>query len=256
MSWNLNGKTAIITGGTKGIGLAISKEFLNLGANLIVITRDEAILDACTHQWHNEGHHVTGIAADICNKKHHQKIFRAIADKTTSVDILVNNVGGNLPKSFIDYSDAEYLNIFNVNLFGAIDMLRLLFPLLSKSPAASVINMASVAGITNVGTGAMYAMCKSAVIQLTKCLAVEWAPYHIRVNAVAPWFTGTDRINRLLQNETLKEYVINNTPLGRIASTEEIANTVAFLAMSRASYITGETISVDGGFLANMGNAY
>ncbi|MDP1812118.1 MAG: SDR family oxidoreductase [Sediminibacterium sp.] len=256
MSWNLNGKTAIITGGTKGIGLAISKEFLNLGANLIVIARDEAILDACLHQWHTEGYPVTGIAADIGNKKHHQKILQAVGEKTTSVDILVNNVGDNVPKSFVAYADTEYLNIFNVNLFGAIDMLRLFFPLLSKSSAASVINMASVAGITNVGTGAMYAMCKSAVIQLTKCLAVEWAPYHIRVNAVAPWFTGTDRINRLLQNEALKEYVINHTPLGRIASTEEIANTVAFLAMSRASYITGETIVVDGGFLANQGDVF
>ena len=94
-------------------------------------------------------------------------------------------------------------------------------------------------------------MSKAAIIQFTKSLSVEWAPFNIRVNAVAPWFTETDRIEKLLENKILEKHVLVNTPLGRIAQANEIANVVAFLAMNKSSYITGQTIAVDGGFSFN-----
>jgi len=128
----------------------------------------------------------------------------------------------------------------------------MLFHKLQASQNACVINISSVAGFEDVGTGSMYAICKSALIQFTKSLAVEWACYNIRVNGVAPWFTGTDRINHLLKDKELEKFVLENTPLKKIAQPEEIANAVAFLAMDKSSYITGETIILDGGYLANQ----
>jgi Tropinone reductase 1 len=123
--------------------------------------------------------------------------------------------------------------------------------ILKESENASIINISSVAGIQDVGTGSMYAMCKAALLQLTKSLSVEWAPYHIRVNSIAPWFTSTERINTLLQDQTLHNFVLKNTPLNKIAHPTDIASAVAFLAMDASSYITGETIVVDGGYSAN-----
>jgi Tropinone reductase 1 len=157
-----------------------------------------------------------------------------------------------LPKKFIDFSPKEIDQVFNLNIISNIRFTQLLFHKLKASQNACVVNISSVAGFEDVGTGSMYAICKASLIQLTKNLAVEWAEYGIRVNGVAPWFTGTDRINQLLKNEELENFVLKNTPLKKIAQPEEIANAVAFLAMNKSSYITGETIIVDGGYLANQ----
>jgi NAD(P)-dependent dehydrogenase (short-subunit alcohol dehydrogenase family) len=123
---------------------------------------------------------------------------------------------------------------------------------LKASGNASVINISSIAGFEDVGTGSMYAMCKAALIQLTKSISVEWAPFNIRVNSIAPWFTSTERINTLLQDDALKNFVLKNTPLNRVANPNDVASAAAFLAMDAASYITGETIMIDGGYMANQ----
>lgn len=249
MNWNLKNKTALITGGTKGIGLAIAQEFLILGASLIVIARNEENLNNCLKNWNEQGYQVKGIIGDITVYEKYDAILENIGD--TEIDILVNNVGGNLPKNFIDISGDEINHVFQLNIISNIRFTQLMFHKLKASKKASVINISSVAGFEDVGTGSMYAICKAALIQLTKSLAVEWAPFNIRVNSVAPWFTSTDRINPLLKDPNLLKYVLDNTPLNRIAQPSEIANAVAFLAMNQSAYITGETILVDGGYLAN-----
>jgi len=248
VSWDLKNKTAIITGGTKGIGWSIANEFLQLGANLIVIARNEEDLAKRIAEWYSKGFHVKGIAADITAYDTYDSILNQI--DFPSIDILVNNVGGNFPKKFIDYTFNDIQSIFNLNLFSNIRFTQLLFNKLKAANGAVIINISSIAGLEDVGTGSLYAVCKAAIIQLTKSLAVEWAPYLIRVNSVAPWFTATDRINNLLQDQSLKDFVMTNTPLKTIASPEQIAHVVSFLAMESANYITGETIVVDGGFSA------
>lgn len=248
MSWDLKNKTAVITGGTKGIGLAIANEFLSLGASLVVIARNGDQLIDCLLTWNEKGYHVKGIVGDLTDFESYASLLKKI--EMDKVDILVNNVGGNLPKKFNEFTGEEINHVFNLNIISNIRFTQLLFNKLKSSQNACVINISSVAGFEDVGTGSMYAICKSAIIQLTKSLAVEWAPYHIRVNGVAPWFTSTDRINQLLKDQELENFVHKNTPLNKIAKPEEIANAVAFLAMNKSSYITGETIIVDGGYLA------
>ena len=248
MSWDLKNKTAIVTGGTKGIGWSIVNEFLHLGANVIVIARNE---DDMTHriaEWHSKGFNVKGIVADITADETDDSILNQI--EVPAIDILVNNVGGNFPKKFIEYSQKDIQVIFNLNLFSNIRFTQCLFNKLRAANGSVIINISSIAGLEDVGTGSLYAVCKAAIIQLTKSLAVEWAPYFIRVNSVAPWFTATTRINNLLQDQSLKDFVITNTPLKTIASPDQIAHAVSFLAMESANYITGETIVVDGGFSA------
>jgi NAD(P)-dependent dehydrogenase (short-subunit alcohol dehydrogenase family) len=251
MSWNLYGKTAVVTGGTKGIGLAIVEEMLQLGCYVIVIARNENLLLEKYANWIKKGYQVTVIAADVSNKAFNDKILSSILLNVSEIDILVNNVGGNEPKQFLEYSEEECTDIIQQNLFTCLNITRLLFPIIKKNANASIVNISSIAGILHVGTGSVYAMSKAAIIQFTKSLSVEWAPFNIRVNAVAPWFTETDRIEKLLENKILEKHVLVNTPLGRIAQANEIANVVAFLAMNKSSYITGQTIAVDGGFSFN-----
>lgn len=248
MNWDLKNKIALVTGGTKGIGLSIVNELLSLGAIVYVIARNENELNSKLEIWANQGYQVHGIIADLTKFDTYDKILESI--NVNKIDILINNVGGNYPKKFIDYSIEDVQNIFNLNLFSVIFFTQKLLQLLKSSTNAVVINISSIAGFEDVGTGSIYAITKAALIQLTKSLAVEWAPYNIRVNSVAPWFTSTERINTLLQDKNLNDFVLKNTPLNKVAKPEDIANAVAFLAMNKSSYLTGETIVVDGGYMA------
>lgn len=248
VSWDLKNKTAVITGGTKGIGWSIANEFLQLGAHVIVIARNEDDMTIRIAEWNSRGFNVRGIVADITAYDTYDSILNQI--ELPAIDILVNNVGGNFPKKFLEYTYNDIQSIFNLNLFSNIQFTQVLFNKLKAANGAVIINISSIAGLEDVGTGSMYAVCKAAIIQLTKSLAIEWAPYSIRVNSVAPWFTATDRINNMLKDQSIQDFVITNTPLKTIASPDQIAHAVAFLAMNSSAYITGETIVVDGGFSA------
>ncbi|MFY8026006.1 MAG: SDR family oxidoreductase [Sediminibacterium sp.] len=248
MNWDLKNKTAIVTGGTKGIGWSIANEFLQLGAHVIVIARSKVDMTSRIAEWNSRGFNVKGIVADITAYDTYDSILNQI--DLPAVDILVNNVGGNFPKRYLDYTYNDIQSIFNLNLFSNIHFTQSLFNKLKAADGAVIINISSIAGLEDVGTGSLYAVCKAAIIQLTKSLAVEWAPYQIRVNAVAPWFTSTERINTMLHDKALQDFVQSNTPLRRIASPDQIAHAVAFLAMDASNYITGDTIVVDGGFSA------
>jgi len=197
-------------------------------------------------EWLSKGFNVKGIVADITSYDTYDSILNQI--DLPAIDILVNNVGGNFPKRFLDYTQNDIESIFNLNLFSNIRFTQFVFNKLKAANGSVIINISSIAGLEDVGTGSLYAVCKAAIIQLTKSLAFEWAPYQIRVNSVAPWFTSTDRINSMLHDKSLNDFVMSNTPLKTIASPDEIAHAVAFLAMDSSAYISGETIVVDGGF--------
>ncbi len=243
--WTLTGKRALITGGSKGIGLAVADEFLNLGAEVLIVARGEDALKEALEARPNLPLH--GLMADVATEEGRQLIVQKVNDLWDSLDILVNNAGTNIRRSTLDYSTTEVRNLFEINLFSLFELSRALFPALAKTGNAAVINVASVAGSVDVASGAPYAMTKAAEIMFTRNLAVEWAKYGIRVNAVSPWYTDTPLTVSVLTNPERMNAILNRTPMERVAQADEMASAIAFLAMDKASYITGQNLSVDGG---------
>jgi tropinone reductase I len=248
-TWNLKNKKAVITGGTKGIGFATAEEFLSLGAAIIIVARNEEDVNATVNNWNEKGLDAYGVAADTSTVEGRKKLLERVKEKWDAIDVLVNNVGTNIRKPFNDYTIAEYQQVFNVNIFSTIEVTKMFFPLLQNSGYASIINVASIAGMLDAETGIPYGMTKAAEIQLTKGLANEWAKHGIRVNAVSPWFTRTPLTASLFDNPELMEKVLRRTPLNRAAEADEMASAIAFLAMDKSSYITGQNIVVDGGMM-------
>jgi Tropinone reductase 1 len=249
--WRLDGRKALITGGSRGIGLAIAREMLERGARVILVARDEKNLLKVVNKLQQDYQSVTGLAADVSQEKGRFSIMQLLENEKTPLDILVNNVGTNIRKKAIEYSLDEYEFILKTNLTSTFDMCRKLYPWLKSSGSGSVVNISSVAGLIHMRTGSPYAMTKAAMIQLTRNLAVEWARDNIRVNCIAPWYIKTPMVNKLFKNRAYLEEVLGKTPLHRLGKPDEISALAAFLCMPGASYITGQCISVDGGFLVN-----
>ncbi len=245
MTWTLQGKKAIVTGGSKGIGLATAHELLGLGAEVLIVARGEEGLKAALEARPDQPLH--GMVADVATEEGRQAIVAKVSELWDSVDILVNNAGANIRKATLDYAAKETRLLFEVNIFGVFELCRALFPCLARTGNASIINVASVAGVVDVASGAPYAMTKGAEIMLTRNLAVEWAKYGIRVNAVSPWYTETPLTVSVLENPEKLSAIESRTPMGRVAQAEEMAAAIAFLAMDKASYITGQNLIVDGG---------
>lgn len=233
--WSLEGKKALVTGASKGIGKAAADELLSLGAEVFSVSRNYT------------GN--TGMKCDVTKKDDRQELFDMINRKWEKLDILVNNAGTNNRKHILESTDEDYKELVDLNMSSVFEMCRLFHPLLKSSGDSAIVNVSSVAADTFVGSGVTYAMTKAAVNQLTKYLSVDWAKDNIRVNAVAPWYIDTPLTAKYVKDEAFLKRINSRTPLKRIGKPEDVAAAIAFLAMPASSYITGEVISVDGGFL-------
>ena len=244
--YSLKGKKALITGGSKGIGLAITKLFIELGAEVFIAARNKRLIDDMIKTY--KGKELSGVAADISKPAGIEKLMKAVTKKWNRVDILVNNAGFNIRKKSDEYTEKEFNTIIDTNLKSVFRISVRMLPLLMKAKSASIVNISSVAGITALRTGSPYAMTKAGIIQLTKNLAVEWARHGIRVNAIAPWYIKTPLTEKLLNDNKYLKSILERTPMGRYGETEEVAKVAAFLVSDASTYVTGQCIAVDGGF--------
>lgn len=249
--WNLKGKTAVVTGGSKGIGKAAVLEFLELGASVLFTGRNQDDIVTLEDELRKNHENVWGISADVSNEEGRQKIIKWVQEHWNSLDILVNNAGINIRKKALEYSEEEWRKVLEINLSSPFQLSRLLHPFLKNSGSGKVVNIASSAATQDVGTGTPYAMSKAGLLQQTRSLAVEWAKDNIRVNAVSPWFTHTPLTDGLLKQEERMNPILRRTPLGRVAEASEMGSIIAFLAMDKSSYITGQNIVADGGMSVN-----
>jgi len=248
-AWRLDGKRALVTGASRGIGRAMALELASLGADLVLTARGEDDLKTVQAELKQAfpGVGVSCIAADLASEPGRDHLLGEMT-AIGKLNVLVNNVGTNIRKRMEDLSLAEYRQVQEANTTSCFELCRRLHPLLRAGSPAAVVNNASVAGLTHLRTGAPYGMSKAAMIQLTRNLAVEWAAEGIRVNAVAPWYIKTSLTEGILADEAYLSDIVERTPMGRVGEAVEAARAMIFLCLPASSYITGQCLAVDGGF--------
>jgi Tropinone reductase 1 len=249
--WRLDGKVALVSGASKGIGFACARELAALGADVLLVARDEAVLERARDELAEEfgEREFFLFAADVADAEQRLEVFDWIADLDVELSLLINNAGGNLTRPTLDYTMDEVRALIETNVLSTFEMSRLAHPYLAEHGNAAIVNVASVSGLIHVRSGSPYGMTKAAIAQLTRNLACEWAEDGIRVNAVAPWYIRTQRTEGSLADPDYLDEVLERTPMGRIGEPDEVAGAVAFLCLPASSYVTGECIAVDGGFL-------
>ena len=249
--WRLDGKVALVSGASKGIGSACARELAALGADVLLVARDEAVLEHARDELAEEFGETEffTFAADVADAEQRLEVFDWISDLDVELSLLINNAGGNVTRPTLDYTMDEVRALVETNVLSAFEMSRLAHPYLAEHGNAAIVNIASVSGLIHVRSGSPYGMTKAAIVQLTRNLACEWAEDGIRVNAVAPWYIRTQRTEGSLADPDYLDEVLERTPMGRIGEPDEVAGAVAFLCLPASSYVTGECIAVDGGFL-------
>ena len=239
----LEGKVAVVTGGTRGIGYAIVEKFLENGAQVILFGSREQTVNNTLETLRKKYSKVDGFYPKLTDEKELSSVFQQIKDTYGHIDILVNNAGISSKTKLEDYTEEEYDKVSDLNIKSVFTCSKVILPYLKETKGV-ILNTSSMVSIYGQPSGVMYPTSKFAVNGMTKSLARELAPFGIRVNAVAPGIIETDMVRRLPKE--MIEPLIQTIPLGRIGKPEDIANAFVFLASDMASYITGVVLSVDG----------
>lgn len=248
LSFRLDGRTAVVTGGSKGIGRSIALGLADAGANVIVVARNSDEVDTVVKEIKELGAKVAGVPADITKKEGIRKVYDTTMDVFGSCEILVNNAGMNIRKTNIhEQTEEEIERIFSLNIHALFNTTACFGKHMCEKKRGSIINISSIAGVSAVRTGAAYAMSKAAVNELTKYLALEWGEFNVRVNAIAPWYFLTPLTEPVLTNESYRNKVLSRTMLPRLGDMRDIAALTVFLASDASGFITAQTINCDGG---------
>lgn len=249
---DLNGQVAVVTGGTRGIGLAVSEALAEAGADVVPTSRTEEDVTSAVEAVRSHGSSSIKVLTDVTDTEEVRELFEQTASELGAVDIVVNNAGINPMDSLgrpESVSPAEFETPLRVNLQGAYNCAHEAGTYLLENGGGSVINVASVSGLVGIPRQHPYTASKHGLVGLSKSLALDWAP-EVRVNAIAPGYVRTDLTAGITENEELHESVLEDIPWDRFAEPEEIADAVLFLASDMAGYMTGECLVVDGGWTA------
>lgn len=250
ITYGLEGKVAVVTGGSRGIGLELAKRLLGEKAKVAICGRKQENLDAAAAAL-GGGEDLLTVAAHIAREADVNTLFDRVLEKFSRVDILINNVGMNLmTPSAADTDVAQWQKIIDTNLTGTFICSRKAAAVMKAQKAGKIVSVSSIAGRKASPGMGIYGIAKAGVEMMTRVLAAELASFNIQVNAVAPAMVRTDFSKPFWSNKDIHEHVVRGIPLGRIAEPLDVVHPVLFLASAGAAYITGQTIVVDGGVTA------
>ena len=249
--FSLKGKTAVVTGASQGLGEAIAISMAEAGADMVLASRNETSLEKVAENIRSKGVKALVVKADMLAAKDVQSMTDKAISEFGKIDILVNNAGINIVKPFVDVSEEEWDRVLDTNLKGYFLCARAVGKEMLKRKSGCVINNASVFGRTGFMNIAPYIASKGGVVQLTKALAVEWARFNVRVNCIAPSYIVTEMAKRDIEaNPKILEQNLKKIPMRRGGEPREVGDVVVFLASDASSFMTGETLAIDGGWLA------
>ena len=249
MKFDLNDKIAIVTGASQGIGETIAIEMAKSGANVFCLARNKNALDSTINKIISNGDKASAYSCDISDNEQFNNIVTDIFKEYGCIDILVNNAGITNDTLLMRMSDDQWDSVLNINLKGSFTCTRSVIKYMMKKKSGRIINITSIVGLTGNAGQANYAASKAGLIGMTKSIAKEVASRGITANCVAPGWIETAMTEQL--SDDVKNKFLSQIPTGKIGYPKDIANTVIFLASKEAEYITGQTITVDGGRIIN-----
>jgi NAD(P)-dependent dehydrogenase (short-subunit alcohol dehydrogenase family) len=247
--FRLDGRVAVVTGGGRGLGKAMAVALAQAGADVVVSARTVEQIEQTASEIRQMGRKCLPVRADVGRSDDVRALAESTLERFGRIDILVNNAGGGTPRSFIDISDEEWHQTLDTNLSSVFYCCREMGRQMIAQGKGKIINITSTAGVAASPKNAPYHVTKAGIILLTRALAVEWAHYHINVNAIGPGQFRTSLTEGYLDDDRIREAVLSRIPLRRVGSPEELGPLVVYLASDASDFMTGEVIFIDGGEL-------
>ncbi len=246
------GKTAIVTGAGSGLGRSIALALAEAGADVALTELPSRIENAkvVARSIESVGRRALALKLDVTSIKSIQRMVETVVERFSKVDILVNNAGINIPRNALDVSEEDWDRVLDVNLKGVFFCAQAVGREMVKRKSGKIINIASQNGVVGYFQRAAYCSSKAGVVNLTRVLAIEWAPHRVNVNAVGPTFVLTPLTEKMFASRSFSREIRRRIPLGRLGKPEDVAGAVVFLASPAADLITGHTLLVDGGWTA------
>ncbi|MEW6274706.1 MAG: glucose 1-dehydrogenase [Bacillota bacterium] len=249
-TFNLNGKTALVTGSSRGIGRAMALGLAHFGADIIVVSRNYDECEKTAAEIRQLGKKALSVKCNVTRKSDVEELVAKAVQEFGKIDVLVNNAGTNIRKLLVDYAEEDWDKVLNTNLKGIFLVGQAVARQMIAQRSGKIINISSILGGIGLPNQCAYASSKGGINQLTKVMALELAPYNINVNAIAPAYINTPMVQAWLADPTRYAEIVGSTALGRVGEPADLIGPVVFLASDASNYITGHILYVDGGWTA------